>query len=111
MTTMQAFILGLLPAPAAFAFGAYWKSRFHRAKAEVYREFAQTYRGMVDGGVFSSQKKERVAASQRHHMQLLLCDPLVRDGLAYALIATEGYWHRIGADEQADWKIEMVQPA
>lgn len=95
----------VLPTLIALAWGCYWKSRFHRAKSEVYQEFADTYNGMLTGHMFSSKKEERRAESKRHHMRLALCDPLVRDGLADALEAAERDWNRASFDPPRDWEI------
>lgn len=79
----------------ASAWGCYWKSRYHHAKAEVYREFADTFAGATH---YRKPKEERRAESKRFHMQLALIDPLVRDGLWDALKDADEHWGRLSFD-------------
>lgn len=74
---------------AAWAFGR--RSDYHRAKAEVYQEFADTFSALVPVyGIKDKERRKREA--QRHYMRLALCDPLVRDGLRAALEAADDHW-------------------
>ena len=72
----------------------------HLAKAEVYREFAETFRG-IGAAYRISDKQERARESQRHWMRLALIDPHVRDGLRAALAEADEHWGRMQARTEA----------
>ena len=95
MTAPTLFMIGAF---AVLAWGCYWKMRFHSAKAEVYQEFADTYSQMNAEGLFRKPKDQRRAESCRHHMRLVLCDPLIRDGLWDALREADEHWGRMSSD-------------
>jgi len=92
MSAQVAGTLGFIAACLAFAWGCYWKARFHRAKAEVYRKFAETFSGMATSGMYRKPEEERKAESRRRHMRLALIDPFVRDGLRAALEDADEHW-------------------
>ena len=83
---------GWLTALAVFA---YFRSSYHRAKAEVYQEFADTFSRMNREGLFRKPKDQKRAESRRLYMSLALCDARVRDGLADALAEADEHWKRI----------------
>ncbi len=96
MTAVQVVgLTGFLATCLAFAWGCYWKSRFHSAKAEVYQEFADTFSRMNVEGLFRKAKDQKRAQAKRHYMSLALCDPRVRDGLYDALQEADEHWKRI----------------
>ena len=99
-------VVGLFSALVLFslAWGCYWKSRFHSAKAEVYQEWADTYSAMALSLPWTKKELRRVEAKRRY-MSLALCDPRIRDGLADALEEAEQRWHRMSDDEPRDWRI------
>lgn len=92
----------------AFISFTYFRSQYHRAKAEVYQEFADTFRRGAP--VCRSPKDRRRKESKRHYMELALVDPLIRDGLADALEEAEETWKRRSVinDPPRDWRIERV---
>lgn len=76
-----------------------WRPLFpseHRAKAEVYREFADDFRGV--GRAMTEPKETRRNASRRAWMRMCLIDPLVRDGLHDALRDADEHWGRLSSD-------------
>ena len=76
-----------------------WRPLFpseHRAKAEVYQEFADDFRRLST--VYKEPKEHRRDASRRVWMRLALCDPLVRDGLWDALNDADEHWKRQSFD-------------
>lgn len=96
MSAVVAGSLGIALTLLAVAWGAYWKSRFHRAKAEVYREFANTFSAM--GALAWTKDKERKKAEQKRlWMSLVLCDPVTADALRDALDDADRHWRRVEA--------------
>lgn len=79
----------------ALAVWAVSRSIYHKAKSEVYQEFANTFSRMNVEGLFRKPKEQRRAESKRHYMSLALCDARVRDGLADALAEADEHWGRI----------------
>ena len=73
---------------------AYSREIYHRAKAEVYQEFADTFSRMNAEGLFRKPKDQKRAEARRHYLSLALCDPRVRDGLADALAEADEHWGR-----------------
>lgn len=81
-----------------FAWGCYWKSRFHSAKAECYQEFADTFGEMNNRG-FGWGRDERATKirdreRRRGWMRLMLCDPAIADALRDSLTEADEYWRR-----------------
>lgn len=99
MSTVQAVAFaGFMGTCLAFAFGCYWKSRYHSAKAEVYQEFADTFGAMNNHGFGWGRderaKKIRDRERRRGWMQLMLCDPAIADALRDTLVEADAYWKR-----------------
>lgn len=91
-------VFGLIATLLALAWGLYWKSRFHSAKAEVYQEFADTFSAMKR--VHCAPRKRKRMESKAGYMSLALVDPLVRDGLYDALHEADEYWKRMSSDPE-----------
>lgn len=90
--------VGLCSTLLALAFGFYWKSRYHYAKAETYQEFADTFGAMNNYG-FGWGRDERATKikdreRRRGWMQLMLCDPSIADALRDSLAEADEYWRR-----------------
>lgn len=92
MSSVTLFLVCSVPfVLVAWAWAFVRKATAARAKAEVYQEFADTFRAM--GSVVAIRDKERrKRETQQRYMNLALVDPLVRDGLRDALSAADEYW-------------------
>ncbi len=88
--------VGICATLLALAWGFYWMSRFHSAKAEVYQKFADTYSGMRDA-IYSKKEQRKMESLRRYH-DLALVDPLVRDGLRSALESADAHWGQFQRD-------------
>lgn len=75
---------------------AFWRaSNAHRAKAEVYEEFARTFRDLGDV-VWMRESDRKKAESAQRFMRMALIDPAIRDGLRSALEKADEYWAKRG---------------
>jgi hypothetical protein len=78
---------------AALGCFAYFRSEYHRAKAEVYQEFADTFSDM-SRWAWVKDKERKKREQKRGWMRLTLCDPTTADALRDALADADRHWNR-----------------
>jgi molybdopterin converting factor small subunit len=82
-----------LYALGTFAYFAARKMSYHKGKAEVYQEFADTFSALGQWS-FARDKDRKKAAQKRAWMRLVMCDPTMADALRDALKDGDEHWKR-----------------
>lgn len=103
MMTPESYILiaAGVYALSTFAYFAARRSSYHRGKAEVYQEFADTFSALRRTVWIRNDRERQEIERKRHLMRLILCDPRFCDVLRDCLVDADAYWKR-EADPMSD---------